>query len=312
MENSQNIEKFSAYNRVCHKFLQICSDEKVEPIECLQAINRFFGISPVITGANPTSSNQPLAVGSKPSSVSLTKDEVKRIKDHARERKAKGLKVKASEVNLTTKEASEAKAEARKALSQGKSLDDYLGTKVPGTSPDVERPKKASELSKDSPLPQRESKKVPNPTRKVETEKTGLRDTAITKLKGCRRSCLQSRLSALNDPKVIHLVAYNNHCTRLANQWRDFQSHYKVDGLSDPLRGLPQIRNCPKLLGLLQEAVKILRESSETPGIYVLQAQNSESFWKADQPSEACPQELKAPLPSDALLEFEKLQNTNG
>jgi hypothetical protein len=300
MENKSNIEIFSAYNRVCQKFLSFCEEESVDPVICLQAMNRFFGLTTpvaVATGVAPT--EQP-----KTPVPSLTKEEAKRVKEVARAQKAKGKGLKASEVNLTSKEAQDAKAAARKALSQGKSLDDYLG-KLPTTA--------APGAIKDSlgSSPSSNSKKVLKPNRKVDSQKDGLRSTAITKFKGCRKSCLQTQITAVNDPRILHLVAYNNHCVRLSNQWDAFCQAYEQDGLRSPLRGLPFIPKLSKCNEQMKSVVGLLREHKETPGTYILQNLEGQSFWTGDKPSVVCPQELLAGIPEQCLSEFAEAQLSN-
>jgi len=302
MENNQQLSKFSAYNRVCQRFLESCAEEKVDPSECLLAISRFIAPDLVKSGPSPTVPGS-VAKQQPPNSAEsrrLTKEEAEAAKRLAREAKARDLGLKASEVNLTPKEAKEAKAEARKKLASG----------IPVHASPKSEVKVGTAQVASSPPPSSQ-KKVEKATNAVPQMKTGLRATALTKLKSCRKICLQAFPPALREPKVIHLVAYQNHFRRLVSQWTEFCAAYEQHGISNPLRGLLDPSALEHSRGLLQRATQNLVEQADTPGIYILQDQGK-SFWDRDMPSEACPYVLREDLPKEVLSEFTLAQSRNG
>jgi len=285
MENS-SIEKISAYNRVCEKFIQACQESKLEPVDCLLAIGRFLNV-PIGTGKPNSSAN---LTGSGPASGQLTKAEMDRVKKEARESKARRLGLSPSEVNLTPKEISDAKAEARRKRP-------LQGSPTPSTPSQKVGALSKGEVNLDN------SRKVDKPDRRVESMKTGLRATALTKLKSCRNMCLLALPNKLEDPRLIHLVAYSNHFNRLSHQWKAFQESYETHSMQNPLRELPDPWKLPLSGFLLTEATKGLKIQPDSPGTFILQSDQG-SFWFRDLPSKVCPAELSEPLSKEALHEF--------
>lgn len=141
----------------------------------------------------------------------------------------------------------------------------------------------------------------------VQLDKDGSRATAKTKLDNLRRTILRGLPSALDDCRMLHLVAYSNHYNRLRRQWEEYQEAYQPSGMLSPIRGFAAPEALPKdLFDLLEEAKGKLKEQSDSPGTYSLQAENGASFWDKERPSKDCPEFLQKPLTEEQLGAFEK------
>jgi hypothetical protein len=297
---------FSAYNRVCNKFLEACDVEGLNPAECLLAIARFMGvIIPVSTTSSANQASQP----QPGSSVSkLTKEQVEVVVREARNAKAKRLGTKPSEVNLTSKEKKDAKAAARARIDRGETI--VIPVKKGSTPPTIPAQvavasvvgpgSRVEEVSSDDNQTRPTLQRDPMVGNKP---KSGERTTALTKLKACRRQCLQALPEALLDPKILHLVAYSNHLNTLSRQWEEFKRCYSSDKLSNPMSGLPDPWKLNEGGALLNKVKPLLEEQSSSPGTFTLQ-RDGRSFWDRDRPSEDCPGFLHEPLPTPVIEEF--------
>lgn len=305
MENNpKNLSMLSAYNRVCQKFIEACEAEKLDPVEGVLAIGRFLGLN-INQGSFPDKPSQSTSTSTTTPERKLSKEEVEAVKKSAKEAKAKKLGISSKEVNLTPQEVKSAKAEARKRVQRGEGILPQGFVKPVSSSPPVNgksTPKEEGQTSN--------SKRVPKPDRSQPSEKTGLRATALTKLKACRKLCLQTVPTALIEPKVLHLLAYSNHYNRLVSQWAEFQKSYETYGLQNPLRGLLNPGALKATHHFLQKVIVGLKEQPDSPGTYILQL-DGRSFWDRDKPSEICPYDLKQDLPGEILDEFKITENHN-
>lgn len=331
MDSSANLAKLSAYTRVCQTFVSACEKESVDPVDCLQAISRMLDIPRSTTPSQ-------LAPPPKPKTVQLSKAQVGEAKQLARSVKAKKFGVSASEVNLTSEEAKEAKARFRDLVYQGKDPKKSWGNDLPvqpgnpspqnpsnskNSGPPQTSPLKSVLPSQQGSVPQATQQRTyVNPTGKgqvdkpdpqtakkqvgIQLDKTGSRATAKTKVDNCRKNCLRQFPLAMDEPTVLHLMAYANHRNRLARQWEEYQKTYEYSGILDPLRGLPDPWKQPKTSEKLRYIVATLglREQFDSPGTYILQSEDGGSFWDRDMPSALCPEILKAPLGHEILHEL--------
>jgi hypothetical protein len=324
MEKSA-IAKFSAYTRVCQAFIQACESEGVNPVDCLLAIAGFLDVSIEASGhsqAGAVSSASTPSVSQPASAIKLTKEQAEEAKRLAREEKARKAGLKPSEVNLTPAEAKNAKAQMRKRLAAGETVvsltkpsanNNKLTTKSAsksGVNPSVaSAPGPKTKSSPSTPSLKEEIEEVTGSGKKpkpvgVQNEPTGDRATAKTRLETARRNCLRNSPASQEDPTVLHLVAYSNHFTRLLRQWTQYQTDYEIGQMLDPTRNLLNPFTLPKTRGLLEKAVRGLRQQGDSPGTYILQSDDGSTFWDKDKPSRACPHSLSAPIPPEVLLEI--------
>lgn len=295
--------KFSAYNRVCQVFIEACEKEDVDPGEALQRIARFLGtvVPPIGGSSNPTSIPPPPRPADPPApkKVQLSKEQADQAKRDARAEKARRLNLSPQEVNLTTKEVKDAKAAMRKRIEAGLPVATATNGAPASMAPS------SSEKVPGSPVTPPNNGLVEKPDRSVDQAKTGLRATAQTKLKACRKNCLTATPTGILDPKVLHLIAYHNHFNRLSQQWADFQKSYKTHGMSNPLRGLVDPSRYPEISEFIATTVaqNSLREQPDSPGTFILQDEGK-SFWDRDKPSSVCPTALQEALPARILTVF--------
>lgn len=281
----------------------------MDVIEAWKRIGAFMGMSstgavaPVASIPVPSASTTPASEPRRP--LSLTKEQAEEARRLAREEKARRLKLSLREVNLTPKEAKDAKAAMRKKLEAGERVITPSPVKAEkveaiapaNPSPPVSAPPKNGESVQE--------RKISNPERSVDSPKSGLRATALTKLKGCRKMCLQTTPLALNEPKVLHLIAYHNHFNRLVQQWDSFQQSFELYGLRNPLRDLVNPSRFPKVKSFIEATASEcgLREQVSSPGTYILQVEGR-SYWDRDMPSADCPRALSQDLPEWVLSIF--------
>jgi len=315
MENptTMSVAKFTSYTRVCQKFIEACTDCDVEPIEALQAIARFLNVPIGTTGSGVSLTSTNVVTKADPNKVQLSKPQVEEAKKQARAEKAKRLGLTLSEVNLTSAEAKEAKARMREKVAgvsqppfhPGNSQKGKGGAKPQTTtaaSQKVSGPDSKEEVE-DNSLPLAQDLGTPIGQRN-QAPQSGARSTAKTRIDNFRRNCLRQNPATIVDPTFLHLIAYRNHYSRLARQWAEFKQIYGSAGVLNPLRDLPNPLSLPKteksLLGILSR----LREQSDSPGTYILQADNGASYWDRDMPGKACPDFLSELLPPEVVAEF--------
>jgi len=257
--------------------------------------------SPQIEGGQQQQVNRPAA---------LTPQQAEEARRIARAEKAKRLNLSPSEVNLTSQEAKAAKAAFREKLAKGEISPSQTPPTKPSNPPSKNNSSKngtkgstTGNILPPAPQNQKEEKKKVG----VQLDKTGSRATAKTKLDNLRRTTLRSLPSAIDDCRVLHLIAYGNHFNRLARQWEEYQKTYESSGMLNPLRGLPAPSDLPSpLQQLMMDGKKGLREQNDSPGTYVLQSELGASFWNQDRPSEACPDSLRRALSEEEKGAFER------
>jgi hypothetical protein len=320
MENSsKTFEKLSAYTKIAQTFAESCQQNNLEPLDAWLAIGRFFGWS---AGIIPANLSQGVTVGSGGSQVpvqgkiALTQKQAEEARRLARNEKAARLKLKPQEVNLTTPEAKQAKAAYREALLKGTPLNKVEFLKNDSSTKPLSSAAPSGNSQKESKKEKVPAKQELSPTQKaadgkkevgVQLDKTGSRATAKTKLDNLRRTTLRGLPSAIEDLRLLHLVAYVNHYNRLARQWEEYQKTYQSSGMLSPIRGLPAVNTLDeRLQSLIQEGVKGLRMQNDSPGTYILQAENGASFWERDIPSKDCPAILQKPLSEEDKVLFDK------
>lgn len=289
MENS-SVKKFSAYTRICQKFLAACDEEGVSVGEAFTALYGFFKPQLPEEVRAPSASSNP-STPAKTATAALTREEVEEAKKVARRDKAKKFGLKESEVNLTPAEAREAKAAFREMKAKGN-----IPLASPKASKEEVKPHPSS--APKAPSQSTEAPKISEPERGV---KTGTRATAKTKLDNVRRLCLRSNPAALETPCGLHMVAYANHFSRLKSQWDAYRSQYADTNMLSPLRGLPNPTKPGLINDYFQDLVKGLRQQSDSSGTFVLQDENGGSYWDKDEPSEHCPADLRRSIPVDVL-----------
>jgi hypothetical protein len=312
---SDKVPKFSAFNHVVTEFLESCDKWKVDPLECLQAIQRFFGVSAVVTGAEksaPQDSHGPSKSVSK-----LTKEEFERAKKAALNSKALRLKVSPKEVVLTSKEIDQARSEAVEKKSKLISNVAAQGvipetTLVLDANPKVSS-KKTKEKKGEQPVapvkeatglvPPKKAKK-PQQAPEVVEEMNNLR----LSMKSKRKLVLASLPTGILNPMKIHLVAYWNHTLRLKSEYQSFIEKFPDEEYMDPLRSLPSLDedDYPTVAAeVLDSAASVkLVDSSDPKGTYSLSSPIEGSFWKGAQPSSVCPEPLKEPISQQSLDEL--------
>jgi hypothetical protein len=335
MENP-SVDRLSAVNRVFQKFIAACNEEKMSPIEAVDALVRLLGVGSIpslrealaqqeTAKAVPSETTQSAPQSAK--NISLTKEQVEKATSIARAEKAKRFGLSPKEVMLTSQEAKDAKARYRLMLSDASEKTSGPKSTLPPRSYSIDSnanvgavPKGKEEVkSTSAPSPQ-----VTLPTKKtaeavfseggkkpvgVAKEPEGSRATQKTRIDNIRRLCLKAFPLAVIDPTVLHLVAYANHRARLSDQVSKYRSAYADSGIKDSLRGLPdpwEKTFCPESRRLLEEVTVNLRTQPDTPGTFVLQSADGGSFWNLERPSLVCPPELAAPLPEAILGEFER------
>jgi hypothetical protein len=304
---TKTIAMISAYARIVEAFAASCETENVTPHDAYCAVGRLLGFNQA-----PAASHQGVgsaAIATVPSQqIKLTPQQADEAKRIARAQKAKRLGLSPNEVNLTPTEAKAAKATMRESLAKG---TPFAGL-APPTKPSRDSPADNNRREKETVSPAKntlQGKTAPTEPKKVgvQADKTGSRATAKTKIDHLRRTTLRSLPVAIDDCRVIHLIAYCNHFNRLARQWDEYQKTYESSGMLNPLRGLPAPLTLPeRLQSLVRLGVRGLREQSDSPGTYILQSDTGGSFWNQDRPSEVCPDSLKEPLSEEDLEAFDR------
>jgi len=284
--------------------MEACKDHKVDPSVAYDKLGYMLGEIRASSQSTPSAN---VAV-TAPKAIALTPQQADEARRIAREEKASRMGVTSKEVNLTSAEAKKAKEmyrlklqgvgqkpatgqQATKQVSTGKGI----GATAPSPSsgqplvvniPQVKRPKEGKAEA-------------------INSDLTGSRATAKTRLDNFRRICLKQNPIASADPVVLHLVAYSNHRRKLAAQWEKFKNEYSHEGMLDPLRGLPDPWKMEVNSRILESVTKFLRPQADSPEIFVLQTEAGSSFWDRDMPSQACPEFLRVSYPGEAYNEFE-------
>lgn len=287
--------KLAAYTTVCSTFAKACEDQKVDPLDCWQAIGRLLGFQP---------STSPVASVEKARDSKPTQREIREAKRRARSVKAKTLGLSIGEVNLTSAEAKEVVRSLRGSGGSSRGASTSSG-QVPFPS---SLPNPLLKTAGSGP----EEKKEGNGNRKpvgVTQKPSGARSTAKTRLDNLRRNCLRQSPVAVADPTGLHLLAFCNHRNRLMRQWEEYRRTYQDSGMLNPLRNLPDPRELPKTSQFLEALLKqvSLAQQANSPGTFVLQTESGASFWNRDLPDEAnCPSPLRQSLPAEVYNELEE------
>jgi len=298
MEANASMEKttfaeFSAYNRVCEKFLKACEEEKVEVAQAYKAIGRFFNFH-----LAEEKSSAPAV--SKKTERQLTSSEIKEAVSRALAEKAKCLKVSSSEVLLTKDEKNQAIDRLRKELSpKGEN---------PSPSSKGQKETKVSKKAKLVPLsdsdgnsPEKEKKKKDVGAKPEENRKT-----IVSRIKTARRLVKTTNPTVLEKPVVLNLFAYYNHFFRLKTQWESFKANHNSEGLKNPLRELPDPTRedsaCFTCIRKYAVAANV-QHHPDTVGTFALQNEQG-SFWLGNKPSGICPAPLKENIPEEVLREL--------
>lgn len=295
----------SSLTKVCLDFLQSCGVNSVTPREAIVHICKLLDISSFDKSGYPSLSEPE----SEPTeNIRLTKDQAKAAKESARAKKALRLGVTTREVKLTSQEVKQAKSEARALL-----VNEYFHSPKGSSSPlqsssssgeeDYSPPqsRRVKKERRESVSPARNS---PTVRARTVSEKSGSRATHKTKLDNIRRLCLRMSPLSCERPTLLHLIAYENYRNRLEYQWKEYRQLYEPTGILSPIRGLPSARSLSSLRLLYEGTISRLRESSDSPGTYILQDTDGSSFWERDNPSRNCPEFLKRRIPEDALKEI--------
>jgi hypothetical protein len=309
--SSVNItHKTTAFIAVAQAFITACETQGIDDqFLAYKRVGEIIGY-PLQSSVSPQS--VPVLPVQTASNVkrALTGEEAKQAKAVARERKALKLGVKAGEVNLTPQEVEKARAEFRDLIAQGRQLP------KPGTIVDS---------TGQTPLPQRpqekkkEKKSVkpttpPSTTPGTSTEGSpsmGGAEASWTRVCTARRNCKRDFPLEIQNPCALHLVAYTNEFHRLTYQWESYESKFpnEASTKADVFRGLvntegPDVPLTFKYLTLNVKNLRMMENQSFVT--WVLQNEDSQSFFEKGRPSAACPKNLAEPIPKNVLEEIDE------